>query len=316
MAMCMITGIPECGKTVLLSTLVLKRREVFFPKNREAQKFEEEAKQLDRQLWPAPTNALASHRPMQWDITYKSRKRRLIVADNAGESWDAFVSENQEPDSVNPAGWKKKVQDKINNLTKEQKADLQTIEGQFQTAACVCILIDLTQDINNGENFRQIRFVQSVMNYLDKIGRKKCPIALVVTKCNMYGNREEWEKIFQTNYLDMFKIHWKGKVKPIFTDAVKDTCTNKNNQLVPAPNFSSQGLDELIDFLVERVFVKETLGLITYAVMVIGIISFLAAVFCLMIRFLPTWGILALLVIIIAAVINIKRRLSDRFRRF
>ena len=47
MAMCMITGIPECGKTVLLSTLVLKRREVFFPKNREAQKFEEEAKQLE-----------------------------------------------------------------------------------------------------------------------------------------------------------------------------------------------------------------------------------------------------------------------------
>ena len=297
MDMCLITGIPGSGKTVLLSTLILRHKENFWARNTEAQKFENDAEVLDQQKWPEATNPLAPQRTMQWDFSCKGIKSRLAVADKAGEAWETFVLENQEPDPV-PALLETIRKMKAKLEPQEQK-DLDTIGQQFRHAACVCILIDLSEDINQGKNIDQQNFSKAVVNYLDKIGRT-CPVALVVTKCNSYGSKALWEPIFKERYEKVFVEYCgKGKVWSIFTDAVADTDVDDENNIVPALNFKSEGLENLIGWLGDRLKAaraKRTLMIAAISVATVLILAF-------MVYWLPTWVLLLILAITIAFVI-------------
>jgi len=251
-----ITGLPGSGKTVLLSTLILFFGDRFWPRNREAQDFVTETERLKHQQWPAANNPLATPKAMEWDYSIKSKKYRLFVSDRAGEAWRAFVAENQD----RPLRSTSQIVTKINNLREQlrpkQQEELEMLETQFQMAACVCIMIDLAEDINSEQNAEQKKIITAIMNYLEKIDHEKCPIALVVTKCKTYGSRTDWESRFNNRYSSFVQKKWKGGVKVIYTDAVADTITNDRCELIPAPNFTSYGLNELLDWIDSKIEVS------------------------------------------------------------
>ena len=72
----------------------------------------------------------------------------------------------------------------------------------------------------------------------------------VVTKCKTYGPESVWRPLLDGNYREILK-RWKGKVSVLYTDAVADTVANTAGELVPASNFSSVGMEDLLGWVVQ-----------------------------------------------------------------
>lgn len=239
-------GLPSSGKTVLFSVLALKYPGRLIPKNKAAMDFCEEADRLNQQQWPAPTNPLQQKTVLDWDLKCSDKTFPVVACDVAGEEWNRFVLENQ---------------DRLPSMEKEpQKPPTQASENSVKTildgASVICLLLDLGYDINheNSKNWDQIKFIGATLNYLEKIGRKNCPIALVLTKCKTYGvDSERWMKVLQERYIALFKRQWHTPPQVIATDAVADTVTDSDGTLLPANGFSTFGLNQLLMWIEDNV---------------------------------------------------------------
>ena len=228
-----VAGLPGSGKTVLLSALSIQHDDILIPKNQQTMDFADKAFCLQEGRWPAPTNPLSVKSAIRWEVCRNGKRIPLVAYDVAGEEWTSFIAENQ--DATGGSAGKEGNQNVIAKILKD--------------ASAICLLIDLTEDINIGRNAAQRNFVVGVMNYLEKINRKNRSIALVVTKCNTYGNRSEWEQVLEKNYISLMKRQWKpGRYCVIYTDAVADTVI-RNDELVPAEGFSSIGLKKLLNWI-------------------------------------------------------------------
>ena len=224
-------GVVGSGKTVLLSVLALRYN--LRPMDADAQDFRDEVQRsLEAQKWPDKTNSKS--KLMHWRLNHQGKKYPLWTRDVPGEDWYKYVRENQVPEDM--------------ALAEEFKE----LEEQIKKAPGLCLLLDLTPDINEGINFDQRNFVEATANLLEK-NKSDVPVALVVTKCGTYGkDRDELDALVKEKYLCFFDGSAQADI--LFIDAVADIVSDLRNpkHFLPAENFHSEGIEKLLNWIAEK----------------------------------------------------------------
>ena len=228
-------GVPGSGKTVLLSAFALAyRRSGFIPRTSVTQDFCDDAERtLPNGEWPPPTLPQGGQKEFCWEY----RDWMVHVCDIAGEDWIEIARNEQEEsvlqsqdDSDVVALWKKVVK-------------------QFYCSDVIFIVLDVEKELNGRKNLKQYDLVESIRNIFKKEGTdfRETRVCFVVTKTETLGGRARLEKIVDP-YLRLIDNLNLLRYTPniIYVDAVADTTTDANGILVPAQDFHSIGLENIL----------------------------------------------------------------------
>ena len=253
-----VLGIAGTGKTVLWSVLANRYKDTLQPLSETAFDFQQAFQTLQNGDWLPPTNPLAKKDVMLWELIpaiSRERKKTLINCDFSGETLLNFMKEHLPKATDNDKSLVelmqmigKKAKMFGADLTKRGHVSLESVEEQIKNAAAICILLDLTDDVNGKDNKIQKMFVKAVACCLEHKHKTNCPLALVATKCNTIGDETKVSEL-----LGEYRQKFKGmnmKITCIPIDAVADTVFCPEEKcLKPSKGFSSKNLDILLDWM-------------------------------------------------------------------
>ena len=160
-----IVGLPDCGKTVLLTGLFKSDKWKIESLNKDTMIFLEQKRQeIKNGKWPEPTPDNIKAKTFIQRIYSTSAKSSVILKfrDFAGETWSRFINTYCEFDkALSPSDEGRELCDFLNE------------------SAAIAICIDLEKLFDNDINQKWI--TQAILNYLEK-QHLSIPVALVITK--------------------------------------------------------------------------------------------------------------------------------------
>ena len=159
-----LVGLPDSGKTVLLTALFQGKEWNIQPLSKETFTFlHEKKKEIEDGKWPAPTPDNIKAKELVFRVTKNSSSSIILKSrDFAGESWKGFI--NKYGDYNSPCNANSGDEDICNFL---------------KNAAAVAICIDLEKFFDG--DLEQKWMIQAVLNYLEK-NDLSTPVSLVITK--------------------------------------------------------------------------------------------------------------------------------------
>ena len=160
-----IVGLPDCGKTVLLTELFRSDKWKIQPLNKDTMIFLEQKRQdIKNGKWPEPTpdNIKAKEFIQRVHSATNKSYIDLKFRDFAGETWKRFINTYCELEK-----------------TPDGSEEAQEICDFLNRSVAVAICVDLEKLFDNDINQRWI--IQAILNYLEK-QNLSIPIALIITK--------------------------------------------------------------------------------------------------------------------------------------
>jgi hypothetical protein len=185
----------------------------------------------------------------------------LQTNDFPGESWNEFIGKYGDK-GVNDASLKRKLENYISDTPpKNQKNTADILENLIAESDIILVLLDLTQIINKLPGWEAQEWIPfAIRNYLLDRKRSLKSMAVVLTKCDQLDSCPEVMNDSKNGYWQLIRKYAPlcenlfGKVYFLMVAAVANTVWDNNiNNWVPAHDFSSKGLMEVLDWIVSTI---------------------------------------------------------------
>jgi GTPase SAR1 family protein len=259
-----IVGTRGCGKTVLLAVLTHrfkdKTEEGFqiIPNNFDAVRFTSDKwGDLGAGQWPAPTPDEITPPLYQWKLCNGKKSKLMTTSDIAGEAWKKFildsVNNNFQDSETELSNWEK-IKEEWKTIIERKpeeliNAHLKTAKELLNQASGIFLLLNLKEIIDREEDYETAMYLPiALANYMSSIKRQHIPVTLVLTQTDQYSFAKEklgdWDELVK-EYIPWMPVQFKEIIPTAAVGAVKQEMIDGNYRACPAPDFPSQGLEEL-----------------------------------------------------------------------
>lgn len=243
-----LIGMEGSGKTVLTTVLAkrMSRPEQHFyldPHGKTLKYVEEMWHTLQNGEWP-PSTPPGQLFELTWNLCVYDKKYELRLVDAAGQDMRLlFGGDEKELNSPNLPD------------------DLKKLVTYCREASILLITLNISDFVGEGDTRRLIENQAAIKSALDILSHGNQNVAFIFTQCDQYramidevGGLEEFCKQ-NLNYV--YNAHITGKKNAIFGVAAVNEVERRHVdgmvRRVPARNFTSVGLDEVIEWIVGQV---------------------------------------------------------------